>query len=370
MNLGMQRQQSKHSAQPRMFYWQWLPRVRSDSFLRWVCLTWGLLSVLLVLSACNSSQQIRQPVPPSGPLSQSTPTPAQLQDRATPLAATVLPVVRPTATALPGPTPTPTAPLAAVVNGQNIMLADYERQVADYEQALLEQGLDPDTLEGQEQLIEVRREVLAGMIDHVLIEERGASLHVGLTDEELQAQVQADIAAGGGQSAFDAWLQSTGQTREDYAEALRQALIEQRVFDVVAGDVPEQAEQVHARHIQVGTEAEAQEIVRRLQAGSDFAELAEEQSLDLATRTSGGDLGWFPRGLVASELEDAAFGLQPGEISGIVALGDGFHVIQVVERERARRLSPENQIALGQAIFEAWLEGLRAAATIERHVGQ
>jgi parvulin-like peptidyl-prolyl isomerase len=73
---------------------------------------------------------------------------------------------------------------------------------------------------------------------------------------------------------------------------------------------------------------------------------------------------------VAPELENAAFALQPGQVSGMVRLGDGIHLIQVVEREAARALSAEEQLDLKLAIFEEWLARQRAEAVIERFVGE
>jgi hypothetical protein len=266
------------------------------------------------------------------------------------------------------PTATPPAPLAALVNGQYIFLADYEQRISEYEIALVDQGIDRDSSEGQERLAQIRQDVLESLIDFALIEQGGAALGVTLGDDELEAQIDSDIAAGGGQAAFDEWLQATGQTRESYKAILGQSMLSQRVMETVVGDVPTEVEQVHARHIVVDTPEAAEETLTSLQAGSDFAALARERSHDLATKDNGGDLGWFPRGLVALELEEAAFGLQPGEISAVVEFGEGYHVIQVLEREAARALSPEVQMHLGLAKFDRWLEEQRATAVIERFV--
>jgi parvulin-like peptidyl-prolyl isomerase len=274
----------------------------------------------------------------------------------------------PTAELPPTATPTPPAPLAAMVNGEYIFLADYERRVQQYEQALLDQGTDPDTAEGQELLAQSRVDVLEGMVDSVLIEQGGASLGLVLGEEELEAQLVADIEAGGGQAAFDEWLQATGQTRDDYKEMLRQSMLAQRVMEVVTEGVPTEAEQVHARHIVVESEEAGEGILAALEAGADFVALARQHSLDLATRDNGGDLGWFSRGLVAPELENAAFGLQPGQVSEPIHLGEGYHIVQVVEREAARPLSLEMQMDLQRATFEQWLEELRTAAEINRYV--
>jgi hypothetical protein len=322
---------------------------------------WWLTALLLgvLLTACDSGGDVRQAATPvEGP----TVVVVATAEPSAAVPTAVVPTVAPTAT--------PPAPLAALVNGQYVFLAEYERRVAQYEQALVEQGLDPDTGDGQAHLALARQDVLEGLVDTVLIEQGAVGLGVTLADEELETQVEADISAGGGQAAFEEWLQTTGQTREDYKEMLRQSLLSQRVLEVVTADVPPEAEQVHARHIVVDTEEVAREILTRLGDGADFVALARERSLDLATKDNGGDLGWFPRGLVAPELETAAFALQPGQVSDVVRLGEGYHVVQVVEREAARPLAPEMQLDLKLAMFDRWLAELRAAATIERFVGE
>jgi parvulin-like peptidyl-prolyl isomerase len=320
------------------------------------------LSLALLLAACGAGGDAPQPASPGEPpvvvvatvaLAEGSPTPAPT------VADTTVP-----------PTSTPPAPLAALVNGQYIFLAEYEKRVAQYEQALLQQGVDLNTDEGHAYLAQARQDVLDGLIDGALIEQGAAALGISLAEDELEGQVEADIAAGGGQAAFEEWLQSTGQTREDYKEMLRQSLLAQRVLDSVSADVGADAEQVHVRLIMVDSEEAAQQILALLQQGGDFAALVREHSLDLATKENGGDLGWFPRGLVAPELETAAFSLQPGQVSGVVRLGDGYHIIQVIEREAARPLSPELQLDLKLSFFEEWLAGQRASALIERYVGE
>jgi parvulin-like peptidyl-prolyl isomerase len=313
-----------------------------------------LLVAGLLLAACSGRQTARPTVgaPTQGPAGEV---------QATAALATQAPAARATATPTITPTPTPPAPLAAQVNGQYIFLTDYERRVSQYEQALADQGLDPGL---------AREEVLEGLIDGALIQQGAATLGIELGDEELDRQVEADIAAGGGQAAFDKWLQATGQSREDYREMLRQSLIVQRAMEAVTAEVPAVAEQVHARHIQVDSEEAAREILAQLQGGADFAALARERSTDMATRDNGGDLGWFPRGVVAAELESVAFALQPGQVSDVLPLGEGFHLIQVVEREVARALPDEMHLELQQAAFERWLAELRAAATIVRFAAE
>lgn len=328
--------------------------------LRWSWLV--LLCLAFLLAACNSGGDVERATTPGEQPAVVVATVVPSQESPT-LPATAAP---PTLT----PTPTPPAPLAALVNGQYVFLADYERRVAQFEQALLQQGVDPNTGEGQADLAQAQQDLLEGLIDAVLIEQGGAALGITVTDGEVESQVAADIAAGGGQAAFDEWLQAVGQDQADYNDMLRQSMLTQRVMEAVTADVGTEAEQIHARHILVDSEETAQQILTMLQQGSDFAALAREYSLDLASKDNGGDLGWFPRGLVPPELENEAFALQPGQVSGVVQLGEGYHVIQVVERDAAHPLSPEVQLDLKLAMFEQWLEELRVSAVIERFVGE
>jgi foldase protein PrsA len=320
------------------------------------------LMLALVLAACGASDEVERPATSGEQPAVAVETMEPAEGAPSPMPTSAVPTA--------AFTPTPPAPLAALVNGQYVFLADYELRVAQYEEALVQQGIDPNTSEGQADLAQARRDVLEGLIDGVLIEQGAVGLGIGVTEEELEGQVEADISAGGGQAAFEEWLQATGQTRDDYKEMLRQAMISQRVMEAVSSEAGQEAEQVHARHILVDNEETAQQLQAMLQEGADFAALAREYSQDAATKDNGGDLGWFPRGLVAAEFESAAFALQPGQVSGVVQLGEGYHILQVVEREAARPLTPEQQLDLKLAMFDEWLTGQKASAVIERFVGE
>ena len=275
----------------------------------------------------------------------------------------------PVATTPAPPLPTPGESLAAMVNGQPIPLADYQQLLAEYEAALVGRGFDLDTEEGQQMLAQASRQVLDVMIEQVLIEQAAAQEKVTVTDDELDAVIQRDIEEGGGAEKFAAWLQTNGWTEEDYRKRLRSQLLTSKMIERVTSGVPTTAEQVHARHILVATEAEAQSVLNQLLAGADFAALAQQYSLDEATKVNGGDLGFFPRGiLLAPEVEEAAFALQPGQISGVITSQFGYHIVQVLERVSDRPLSEDALGALRDRAFRQWVDELWTAATVERFV--
>jgi len=278
-------------------------------------------------------------------------------------------VAAPTATEGVQPSPTPDLPMAARVNGQPIYLSDYQRELGRYEASLSARGIDPNSPEGQENLAQARDWVLNVMIEQVLTEQAAAAAGVVVSEEDVESYLQAMIEENGGEEAFQAKLAEWGDTTDDARQELRAQLIGMAMTQRVIENVPAAAEHVHARHILVDTAAEAERILSQLQAGADFATLAKAYSQDTSTSESGGDLGFFPLGiLVAPEVEQAAFDLQPGQFSGVVTSGLGYHIVQVVERDPARTVSPENLRLLQDRALQEWVEGLWAGATVERFV--
>jgi peptidyl-prolyl cis-trans isomerase C len=129
---------------------------------------------------------------------------------------------------------------------------------------------------------------------------------------------------------------------------------------------PEQ--EVHARHILVETKEEAEEVIKRLKNGEDFAKVADEKSKD--TNAKGGDLGFFTRGQMLKPFEDAAFALEPGQISEPVQTQFGWHVIKV-EEKRDQSLPSYDEVKeaimaqLIQQKAQQVVTNLRDSATID-----
>ncbi len=267
------------------------------------------------------------------------------------------------------PSLTPEPPMAALVNGQPIYLADYERKLGQYEASLPAQGIDPNSSEGQAHLAQSRVWILNVMIEQALTEQAAAAAGVVISDAEVDAYVQEMIVESGGEESFLAKLAEWGETREDAWQEVRAQLIGMAMTQRVVEGVPATAEHVHARHILLDTSQEAERILAQLQAGADFAALARTYSQDASTRESGGDLGFFPRGiLVAPEVEEAAFALQPGQFGGVVTSLLGYHIVQVVERDPARPVGPENLRFLQDQAVQEWIEGLWGQAVVQRFV--
>lgn len=174
--------------------------------------------VVVVLAGCSRSWQGR---------GQGTGDTAEVS--AVALRPSAMPTAKPAATATPA--------LAARVNGQPILLEDYEFRLVESRAALVPQGVITATLDDEADPAGLGQRVLDDMIDSLLVLQAADELGVVPSDAEIEAHVKADILAGGGSSAFSEWLTATGQTVQGYSAEVRSSLILQRVVLAVTADV-------------------------------------------------------------------------------------------------------------------------------------
>lgn len=128
-------------------------------------------------------------------------------------------------------------------------------------------------------------------------------------------------------------------------------------------------QEVRARHILVETEAEARAALKRVRSGEDFAKVADQISKDPGSR--GGELGWFTKDRMVPEFAEAAFKLQPNQISEPVKSQFGWHVIKVEERRekpfpKLEDVREQVERFVAQKAQNDVLTQLRNAAKVER----
>jgi peptidyl-prolyl cis-trans isomerase C len=139
--------------------------------------------------------------------------------------------------------------------------------------------------------------------------------------------------------------------------------------DTVKNLQPE--EEARARHILVEGEDEAKAVAERIKKGEDFAKVAGEVSKDPGSKTDGGDLGFFTKERMVPAFSEAAFKLQPGQVSEPVKSQFGWHVIKLEER-RAKPVPPFEEMKeqvetyLTRKTQQDVILGLREKAKIER----
>jgi peptidyl-prolyl cis-trans isomerase C len=288
--------------------------------------------------------------------------------------------------------------VVASVNGSSITAGQVTELAQTNKIRLRAQGMNlPD---GADQ--ELMRAALQMLIDGELMIQQAREEGIELPDEEIEAEVQAARAQFASEEEFANYLKDAGVTEQDVrVEAERRVLMRayqalvakgQKVDDAMAREVydanPElftEGEQVRAAQILVRThqddppakreEARARidEAYEKLQGGEDFAELAKEYS-QATTAANGGDLGFFPRGVMVPMLEEVAFRTPVGESSQVFETVYGFNILQVLEK-REPTLKPYEEIKpllmvelarmMQSQALQARLIELRADASIQ-----
>jgi parvulin-like peptidyl-prolyl isomerase len=264
----------------------------------------------------------------------------------------------------PSPTPTslPTAtpePLAAQVNGEGILLSDYEDEVSRFQAAQALLGTDLASLG------DYRRQVLQALIDRLLLTQGSVEAGRSFDEAAVDAELEAIAQARGGSEAMGAWMAENRYTLGSLKRALREDKLSAMMIEDITQSIGGSAEQIRAAHILVGSRPEAEELLAQLSAGTDFADLARQASLDPSTRPAGGDLGWFPPDyLLVPEVDQAAWALAPGETSDIIESALGYHIVRVLERGD-HVLSPDARRFLREQAVVVWLQARQTTAPIE-----
>lgn len=342
-----------------------------------------LIVLVSTLVACNSSTELPQPVvnPTQSSDVTSPPAPSGASPTATkaPVIATSALSATPTpfasgtpvksALTCPPATPIPAnAPLAARVNGQGIPLDLFNRQATQAQAAMIQSGLDPKSAAGQESLKSLKQQVLDQMINDVIVAQQAEYQAIKVTDADLNARLAQMIQDAGSVDKLNDYLTKNQMTLGDLCTQMRANLLSEIMFARVTAPFPTAVEQVHLRQILVSTPALAQTLRDRARKGEDFAALAKQYSLDETSKANGGDLGWVPRGVLDPRLDAVIFDLPLNQVSDVITTSFGYHVVQVIEKDKARALPPELLQDTRQRAFLEWLKAVRESLKIERFV--
>ena len=293
--------------------------------------------------------------------------------------------------------------IVAVVNNDILLLSELDDRLRPMIPQLQQ---IPDEQARKQRLEQLRRQMLEHMIDEEMIKQEASKLKITVSDQDLERAVK-DVMRKNNltREQLEQALQQEGKGILDYkATILRPQLLRLRVLNVqvrsrvaVSDDEVKAFYQanlrklgvetkVHARHIFVSIPADApgrvvlqrrrvaQDLLAQLKAGGDFAAVAREHSQDSVTRADGGDLGWFGRGTLPSNVENVVFAMKKGEIRGPLRTERGFHLIQMVDRkESSARSFDEVKEDLREQLYgqklekatRAWLTEKRKASHVE-----
>ncbi|WAM33518.1 peptidylprolyl isomerase [Caldicellulosiruptor morganii] len=279
----------------------------------------------------------------------------------------------------------------AIVNGEKItkkeFTINYKSQIDYYglDKAFLSQKVDGKTYEEQ-----IKENILEGLIIRQIELQQAKKRNITLTGQERKAieerinQYKNDSENG---LSFKQYLQTIGATEEEYKDQVIKSQIVSKLYDEVtksqtASDSEiedyynshkSDYEQVKASHIlfkvsdpkeEAAKKKKAEEVLQMIKSGQSFEKLAQKYSEDDATKQKGGDLGYFKKGEMVKEFEDAAFSLGIGEISPVIKTTYGFHIIKVTDRKQLTlndvrdeiksKLESDKKEKYYQSLLEKW----------------
>ena len=218
---------------------------------------------------------------------------------------------------------------------------------------------------------QVRSSVVEMLVERELLNQKLAEKKLDVTDEDVMKEIETIAAAQNlTMEQVPAEIEKFGMTMDDLKSQIRMKVqmdklvaAEMKDGKVTDEDVKkfyddnpqyfEKPEQVQASHILVKVEKDASDadkaaaktkiegLLKQVKEGGDFAELAKANS-DCPSKERGGDLGMFGRGQMVKEFEDAAFGMEVGQISDIVETQFGYHIIKKTGAAAAKKDAMED----------------------------
>ncbi len=252
---------------------------------------------------------------------------------------------------------------AALAVGDRTYSLDYlARRLASFSQGIV--GVSPEQLLAivAEQLVE------EATVRH-FAPELGVSVSPQEVEEELAQRLDLKRDDPGFAEAYQAEVTRSGLSDREYRQMVEAQLLARKVREKLGEAIPAQVEQVHYRRLLVGSEEEALGVIARLRGGEDFGALAQEVSLDTASKDKGGDAGWLARG-ANDLLEDVLFALEPGAISEpFSAGGSGFYVFQVLEK-RTGPPDEEQKAQMQAQVYQRWLAEKQQTLQVVSYVTQ
>lgn len=261
----------------------------------------------------------------------------------------------------------------ATVNGEPIARSEFEQELSRELRTV-----DPTHVRTPEEVEPLKRALLATLLDRTLLLQAARAANLSVTQEEVERHVlklSADYPAEGFEEALAQGNTSLADLKRKTAQLLTvEKLFQEQVYPRVAVTEEEirryhqahaaqldEPEKVHVAQIVVNSLDEARRVQAQLRAGKKFSELALRFSLAPEAKV-GGDLGFFPRGVMPSQFDEVVFRLGTNQVSEVVSSDYGFHLFKVLEKKPARR---RELAEVRRLVEEKLLEERRAQAQQE-----
>lgn len=297
--------------------------------------------------------------------------------------------------------------IVAKVNGVKITKENFEKtslKVGQEYEMIFGENIWNSEVDGGQIFKDVfKEEILNVMISQELVSQQAQKEGIKVTEQEISNELKSFKEYIGKMPTYLDFLQENQIDDEFLKSHIKQNLIFEKYRNKIMSEsnIDEselrtyyeahldeyKKEEIKASHIFISTlnsmkeplseeetakkESEAKELLKRLKSGEDFAKLAKEYSEDDVSAVNGGDLGYFTKGVMLPEFEEAAFKLNKGEMSDIVKSPSGYHIIKVFDRKaEISSFEDEKENILGVIrydIYDKKMKELQSKADIERY---
>jgi len=243
---------------------------------------------------------------------------------------------------------------AVILNGDILTFADLDAIANAEIEAAIEQGfLGMEESDKAEARAMLRPRIAQQFLEKTLLVQEAKRRGIVITDEDIKPELDRieQMAAMQGKTLDDLFA-TARMPKEFLLRDMKERLAIQRLFAAIQDEITvpdEEFADVKARAEEsVAKSVKIEDIKKQLDEGADFAELAQAHSA-CPSGQRGGDLGAFGRGQMVPSFEEAAFALQPGEVSGIVTTQFGGHIIKVTARDDEAGTVTASHILIGAA---------------------
>jgi len=186
----------------------------------------------------------------------------------------------------------------------------------------------------------------------------------------LAAAGNSTEPAGQFEETYQLLLDTTGLSDQECRDVFRGIVLAGNITTYLKDtEVPTEAEQVHLQMIVVADEPTVQELQDRIQQGEDFSTLAEQYGTIEELKQAAGNLGWVPKGIYP-ELDDVAFTLALGNVSGPIQTDRGFCLVKVLDKADNMPIEDTYRDILATNALQQWLDQEKAASDIKQYLDQ
>ncbi len=280
--------------------------------------------------------------------------------------------------------------IAATVNGEPIYVEDVDKQLEQMGQ----QQQSFEGPEGEEYKKQIQKQILDDLIEQKLVLQEAEKEKIKVKNKEIDDWIEQAKQQFPSEQEFEAKLKELNLTIEELKKNRTEQLLRQKMIEKITKDIKvkdkeveeyyeknkeeiKEPEKAKIKWIILSEEQKAKDVLKELEEGADFAEVAKRESIDTATKESGGALGLRSSSELPPEIATEAFKIELNKLSAVITMQQGFTIFMVEEKQ------PEKQKTFDEAkeevknrllsekqskAYQDWIKKVKKKAKIDEKV--